>query len=258
VGIVCGHDGGVAARDLLVRFGDRVSVAGRYVRREDGDWLDLARVSDLMFHPADWKSSNSVRVLGLDSDAIPEDFGPDNSIVRGWALVTGVWRDDTIYVDSQGTVDRPVQIERPSLACSPPIDGWDTDATSTDVPELEFLRASGAIVCDGWFQDVSGALLLRVAASDVQLVNRVLGPRLPRRLCVVASRFTAEEVRRVQEGFDAHHHEWLFETWSVGNLDAEGQPFAFAELLRVTDHLANWADTIPDGLLDLRPTMIPA
>jgi hypothetical protein len=241
----------------VVRLGDRVSVAGRYVCREDGDWLDLARVNDLLVHPRDWRSSNSVRVIGLDPDAVPKDFGPDNSIICGWALVTGVWRDDTIYVDGQGTVDRPKQIE-PRLPCAPPVGGWDTGATSTHVRGLESLRASGAIVCDSWLCDVSGAVVLRVAASDVQLVNRVLGRRLPRRLCVVASRFSAAEVRRVQGGFDAHHQEWLFEVWSGVHVDAEGQPFAWAELLRVTDGLANWADTIPNGLVELRPTMIPA
>jgi hypothetical protein len=103
-----------------------------------------------------------------------------------------------------------------------------------------------------------GARVLIVAASDVDLVERVLGPRLPRRLCVVASRYSAEQVRDVEATFTARHRQWQFESWATGGLDHDGQPFAWAELMRVTDELADWADTLPDGLLELRPSMTPA
>jgi hypothetical protein len=117
------------------------------------------------------------------------------------------------------------------------------------------LRASGAIVRDQWWCTSGGAVVLIVAASDVDLVERILGPRLPRRLCVVASRYSADQVHEVEAKFAARSREWQLESWSVGGLDQDGQPYAFAELMRVTDDLADWADTLPDGLLQLRPSM---
>jgi hypothetical protein len=120
------------------------------------------------------------------------------------------------------------------------------------------LRASGAIVRDHWQQTSSGAVVLIVAAGDVDLVERILGPRLPRRLCVVASRYSADQVRDVEATFAIRHEEWQFESWGTEGLDQDGQPYAFADFMRVTDDLADWADTLPDGLLRLQPTMTPA
>jgi hypothetical protein len=77
-------------------------------------------------------------------------------------------------------------------------------------------------------------------------------------LCVVASRYSADQVRDVEATFATRHREWRFETWGAGGLDHDGQPHAFAELTRVTDDLADWADTLPAGLLELRPSMTPA
>jgi hypothetical protein len=98
------------------------------------------------------------------------------------------------------------------------------------IPEPPSLRASGAIVRDQWLRASRGARVLIVAASDVDLVERVLGPRLPHRLCVVASRYSAEQVRDVEATFTTRHRQWQFESWATGGLDHDGQPFAWAEL----------------------------
>ena len=253
-----GEDGGVSTQDLVVRPGDRVSASGRYVLSDDGEWLDLARVSDLMFHPAGWRSSYSVRLVGLDPAGVPRDFGSDD-IIPGYVRVTGIWQDETIRVDDQGTVTYPAQSHREFVApCAAPVGGWAPVATSDHVPELQSLRASGAIGRDQWWCTSGGAVVLIVAASDVDLVERILGPRLPRRLCVVASRYSADQVHDVDAKFATRHREWQLETWGAGGLDQDGQPHAFAELMRVTDDLADWADTLPDGLLELRASMTPA
>lgn len=249
----------MSTQDLVVRPGDRVSASGRYVSCDDGDWLDLARISDLMFHPPDWRSSNSVRLIGLDPAGVPRDFGSDDNIFAGLVRVTGIWQDETISVDDQGTVARPAGSHREFVPpCAAPVGGWDPVASSDDIPELESLRASGAIVGDQWLRTSRGARVLVVAAGDFDLVERILGPRLPRRLCVVVSRYNAEQVRDVEATFAARNREWQVESWSAGGLDHDGQPYAWAELLRVTDDLADWADTLPDGLLELRPSMTPA
>jgi hypothetical protein len=173
--------------------------------------------------------------------------------------VTGIWQDETISVDDQGTVARPAWSHREFVPpCAAPVGGWDPLASSDAIPELESLRASGAIVGDQWLRTSRGARVLVVAAGDVDLVARILGPRLPRRLRVVASRYSADHVRDVEDTFAARNREWQFETWLAGGLDHDGQPYACAELLRETDDLADWADTLPDGLLQLRQSMTPA
>jgi hypothetical protein len=248
----------VSTQDLVVRPGDRVSASGRYVLCDDGEWLDLARVDGLVIHPAGWRSSHSVRLIGLDPAGVPRNIGSADNIIPGRVRVTGIWQDETIRVDDQGTVSYPAQSHRELVPpCAAPIGGWDRLASANHVPELQSLRASGAIVRDQW-RWTGGALVLVVAASDVDLVERILGPRLPRRLCVVASRYSADQVHDVEAKFATRHREWQFETWGAGGLDQDGQPYAFAELMRVTDDLADWADTLPDGLLDLRVSMTPA
>ncbi|MEO8748962.1 MAG: hypothetical protein ABI384_01075 [Allobranchiibius sp.] len=126
------------------------------------------------------------------------------------------------------------------------------------MPELESLRASGAIAADWWMCEDGGAIVLIVAAVDVEHVHAVLGPRLPRRLCVVASRYSADHVREVREMLGSHGPDWGLQIYSPAGLGADGQPHAEADLLRVSDDIADWVDTLPDGLLELRPIMTPA
>ena len=114
-----------------------------------------------------------------------------------------------------------------SLVTHPaPPGGWDVAGQSCDVDGLDELRASGAILRDVWRRDESGALILQVAAGDVDAVERVLGAQLPRRLSVVPSRYTAAQLREVESMFAAHAAEWGFERWSHRGLDAQGQPYA--------------------------------
>jgi hypothetical protein len=249
----------MTARALVVRPGDRMSASGRYVAREDGDWLDVALVDDLLAHPSGWLSSHSFRVVGLDPAAVPTDWGPDNRTLPGRVRVTGGWDGETITVQQQAVVRRPDWVAptfRPP--CPPPDGGWDTTAEHRAVPELESLRASGAIAVDRWMCEDGGAVVLIVAASDVELVHAVLDPRLPRRLCVIASRYSTEHVREVRDVLRGRGYEWGVQICSPAGLAADGQPHAHADLLRVSDDIADWADTLPDGLLDLRPIMTPA
>jgi hypothetical protein len=58
--------------------------------------------------------------------------------------------------------------------------------------------------------------------------------------------------------FWAHKDDWGFESFSYQSLDADSQPFADACLTRVSTHLAEWADTLPDDLLTLTVAMAPA
>lgn len=247
-----------AARRLVVEPGDLMSAAGRYVRFDDDDWLDLAQVHDLVGRRGPWKSPRSVRLEGIDASAIPTGPDWDRSGIPGYVRVKGVWGEDVIRVDSQEPVPLAARERFPQVTLPAPSGGWDASSQSKDVAGLEELRASGLIVRDGWIRHTGGTLVLRVAASDVAAVEAVLAPQLPRRLYTVGSSYTAGQLREVEEVFDAHHRLWDFEIWSYQSLDAQCQPYADVGLMRVSRDLADWADTLPAGLLTLRPTMTPA
>lgn len=234
-----------AAGRLVVEPGDRVRAEGRFVRIDDADWLDLAQVDGLVLWSAPRKSDRSVRLVGAEAPVPPHRLH-----------VLGVWHGDVIEVEAQGPVEYPEGSEpRPELPAPP--GGWDTVDQSQQVRGLDELRRSGAIVRDAWIY-AEGAVLLRVAADDVEAVERALAPQLPRRLFVVQSRYTAAQLGEVADMFKAHARQWGFEEWGYEGLDASSQPYAFAALTRVSADLASWADTLPEGLLTLHPAMRPA
>lgn len=90
--------GVVAARDLVFGVGDKVRTWGRFVSGPDGDWLDVARVHDLVFREPGWKSDRSVRLIGLVAEAIPVDSASNRRL--GYISVVGIWRDGSIEVES--------------------------------------------------------------------------------------------------------------------------------------------------------------
>jgi len=60
-------------------------------------------MNDLVIRPPGWRSSHSVRLIGLDPAGVPRDFGSDD-IIPGRVRVTGIWQGETISVDDQGSV----------------------------------------------------------------------------------------------------------------------------------------------------------
>ena len=77
---------------------------------------------------------------------------------------------------------------------------------------------------------------------------------------MVSSRYSARQLREVQDAFDSHSRAWGFERWSTADLDPQCQPRAEAVLMRVSVELAEWADRLPEALLTLTltPTIRPA
>jgi hypothetical protein len=86
----------VAASDLVVEPGDRVRTWGQFVANSAGDWLDLARIDNLLPHPPGWTSGWSIRVVGVDAEQVPTDFAANRNI-----SVVGTWREDSIEVELQ-------------------------------------------------------------------------------------------------------------------------------------------------------------
>jgi hypothetical protein len=248
---------GRVARSAVVELGDRVRAEGRFVRLDGADWLDLAQVHTLVGRTGPWKSDRSVRLIGVDAAAIPAVGGADSSVMPEHLQVVGVWHEDVIDVEAQAAVAWPTTT-RSSFTLPAPVGGWDVDSQSQNVEGLEALRATGAIVRDGWLRERSGAVVLRVAASDVDAVQEALSLQLPRRMYVVQSRYTRAQLREVEDVFSAHAREWGFENWSDQGLDEQCQPYADVMLTRVSTGMASWAETLPAKLLTMHPAMTPA
>jgi hypothetical protein len=245
----------VAARDLVFGAGDQVRTWGRFVTDSAGDWLDLARVHLLIDRPPGWKSEWSVRLIGADAAAVPTD-GAANQ-VSGYISVVGTWRDDSIEVTAQspelpGREPIPDWTDPP---CPPPPGGWRHGAVGNLHYHIGDLESSGAMVTRVIFRPSADQEVLVVAATDIDVVTRQLSPRLPKQLCVVRSRFTREQLDKVGDVLHDHRHDWRLESFGLGSADEHAQPYTTAEPIRVTTEMADWADTLPDGLLRLRPAI---
>jgi hypothetical protein len=126
--------------------------------------------------------------------------------------------------------------------------------------DLDFgdLESSGAIVHPVIFRPSADQEVLVVAATGVDAATQQLFPQLPHQHCVVPSRFTSAQLDEVRDVLLAHWREWRLETCGTGSADPQAQPFATAEPFRVTADMAEWADTLPAGLLRLNPALRPA
>ncbi len=89
-------------------------------------------------------------------------------------------------------------------------------------------------------------------------MTQQLSAKLPNQLCVVPSRFTRAQLDEVHGVVRAHWRDWRLESFGIGGADEQAQPLTTAEPFRVTAEMADWADTLPEGLLRLDPTLGPA
>jgi hypothetical protein len=124
--------------------------------------------------------------------------------------------------------------------------------------DLDFgdLESSGAIVHPVIFRPSADQEVLVVAATDVDAATQQLFPQLPHQLCVVPSRFTSAQLDEVRDVLRAHWRQWRLESFGT-SADAQAQPYITAQLFRVTADMAEWADTLPAGLLRLNPALRP-
>jgi hypothetical protein len=247
--------GTMDVRELVFDVGDRVIGRGEMVTDVDGVWLDLARIIPLHFNRP--RSHQSVRLVGADSvrAAASPDIDPDWSVT-----VSGVWLGEVIEVESLSQPARPpasADQKWTTPPCPPPADGWPRAERDQN---LDFdrlaLENSGAAVTAVTFRPSPYQAVLVVAAADIDAVEKMLGPQLPDQVCVVASRWTREQLDNVRVDLMQHWQDWTLET--VGeDIDEQAQACVEVGLLRVTSHLAQWAATLPDDLLRLVPSLVP-
>lgn len=97
--------------------------------------------------------------------------------------------------------------------------------------------------------------VLVVAAEDPDRVERALRPTFGSALCVVPSRYSREEIDRTLRQL----REQQFWPMSASGRSAgeDGQATVTATFAWIEPEVADWAETVPDGLLDLDVWLTP-
>lgn len=248
---------------LVLQSGDRVSAWGRLVRTAHGTWLDPpVAVAAVLIHPRPVlpPSRAAVVVSGADFSRVDQRYELDGDI-EGWATVGGVWTGSELRIDRHSR-RQPEPDPGPAWdtpPCPPPAGGWahgTNHAGNLDF-DLGDLPDSGAAVMVVMFRPGAGQAVLVVAAADPEAVEARLRPQLGRRLCVVPSRWTKHEIEAVRGHLRRHWEDWnIYQSGVTASEDA--QALVTASLTRVLPEVAAWAATLPAGLLNLTPWLVPA
>jgi hypothetical protein len=249
---------GVGARHLVFNDGDQIRGWGQLVRTPDGDWFDPPQMDGLARQQPPHPSRYAVPADGADFAALAHRY-EDHGAVEGFATVYGTWLGDRIQISRQ-TDEWPVAVISPRWdhpPCPPPNEGWPHSQPADSLAfDLGDLQDSGAAVTVVIFRPGEEQAVLVVAAADVAAVEEHLRPQLADRLCVVPSRWTRRQLDIAQEQFRAMWEQWA--VWRTGEqYDEQAQPTFTASLLRVTDEIATWVDSQPEGLIRLKPCLTP-
>ena len=244
---------------LVVHDGDLAAALGRLVRNQAGDWfepeLPLAEPGGRprRVRPV---SPFAIRIAGADFDDLAGHF-EDDGMVEGFARVTGIWSGDQLQVQRQG-VPKGIAIFPPLWIippCPAPVGGWPRHRDNLRV-SLDDLLDTGAAVAVTVFRPGPDQEVLVVAATDPDTVEARLRPQLGQRFCIVASRWTTEELDAVRAHLHARQRAWnLFQLGQSTGED--GQARIVAKLTRVLPEIAVWATSLPAGIMSLDPWLRP-
>jgi hypothetical protein len=250
---------------LVVRDGNRVAALGRLVRNRDGDWFEPALPRTLIAGverrvAAPWRGA--VRIVGANFDGLTNRFEHAGA-VEGYATVTGIWSDDQFRAIRQTTPESsPHRYPRwKSPPCPPPAGGWPRldwgrGTWARGQYNLDYdlgdLEDTGAAVGVTTFRPSEDQAVLVVAATDRDAVEAQLRPQPGDLLCVVTSRWTKAELDAVRAHLHGHWEEWNL--YQLGPSNGEdGQTRMAAQLTRVLPEIADWAASLPPGILALEP-----
>jgi hypothetical protein len=243
--------------DLVVRDGDMVTGSGRLVRNRTGDWFEplLAAAAAAvgggrrMVRPV---SPVAIPIAEADFDELANRFENDEA-VEGFATLTGILSAGRLRVFQQA-IPLPTGVRSTGWVmppCPPPEGGWPRHRKNLHF-DLGDLNDMAAVVAVTVFRPGQDQEVLVVAAADVDAVETRLRPRLGRRLCVVASRWTTAELDVVRGHLHAHHREWnLLQLAQTSTED--GQACINVKLTWVVLEIASWVSSLPSGMVSLDP-----
>jgi hypothetical protein len=253
---------------LVLADGDRVRAWGRLVRGDRGDWFEPPRPRTLLLirdPPVAPAQPGAVPVAGADFARLA-DRRERGGLTEGYATLTGTWSAGQLLVDRQdrrpprAAADDVDFADWTSPPCPAPEGGWPRSPGAQRAENLDFdigdLRETGAAVAVTVFRPSRTQLVLVVAAADADAVEAWLRPQLGARLCVVPSRWTRRELQDVRDHLSRRWDEWNL--LAAGEInDSQGQPRVTARPARMLPEIAAWAAPLPEGLLLLRPWLVP-
>lgn len=245
---------------LVVRDGDLATASGRVIRNQAGDWFEPpVRVGYGERRPGTIRpvAPVAVRIAGADFDELAPRFTDGNGTVEGAATITGTWSAGELRVQRQAAPRPYIHQHFPRWVTPPgpaPAGGWPRG------DHLRFDRADlpdASVVTVTVFRPGQDQEVLVVAATDTGAAEAWLRPRFGDRLCVVASRWTTEELEAVRAHLDARHRAWKLV--GLGQSTSEdGQACIAARLTLVLPEIASWAASLPTGIVSLDPWLMPA
>ena len=244
---------------LVVREGDRVSAAGRLVHTRAGDWFEPWRYGGWSGTPRRVRQARrqAVRVIGADFDDLTNRF-EDEGAVEGFATVTGIWSGGQLRATRQ-TIPKRAPHRSPrweTPPCPAPAGGWPHLTWGHGDHNLDYdlgdLMDTGAAVSVTTFRPSEDQAVLVVAAADNAAVEAFLRPQLGELLCVVASRWTRAEFDAVRAHLNERWEKWSL--YQLGESSGEdGQACTEAKLTRVLPEIAEWAASLPSGIVAFDP-----
>ena len=246
---------------VMFDVGDTVTGWGEIRDDGDGVWFDPPHPIPLVGLPPGQRrprSRNAVRLLDLDWPRIAEQTATQPGPV--WSSITGIWRGDDLRVLSQRLAPpsgRP-QEAFPDWSvppCPAPEGGWPI-GDQLDLVDLDLLQSSENCVTTVTYRPRPDIVVLVIAVTDVAAAEAQWRSLVGSRLCVVSSRWSKQQLEEITARLVANYRTWGISMVSR-RVDNDAQSWVEAEVLRITPDLAAWAQALPDGVLELRPTLVP-
>jgi hypothetical protein len=246
----------------VLRHGDRVRANGWVVGVDGVTWFGPNYAVPLIFHPpgqqpAPRPSWFGVEVIGVDLTNLARWSGSDDAI-EGWATLTGVWRHDRLVVTGQQpipprTKHAPSRVRPP---CPPPTGGWPEGGVDENIDVPTEVIEQHAVTSVALYRPSRRQVVVVLAAENPSRALAALRARYGARLCVVPSLWSVSQIGDVLSRLRTETRQWLLYTFGP-DMTEHGQPFVFADIIRVLPDFAAWARSVPDGLLRVDPWLAP-
>jgi hypothetical protein len=248
---------------LIVREGAVARATGRVLEVEGEVWFERPEPVPLVWPPRPPRPGRfAVRAHGVDLDRLDRRQQHATGI-EGWTTLTGTWQSQRLRVRTQTSWQPPDSRRgrRTDPPCAPPPQGWPRNGEHGNPmpsapPDDEWEALS--IMQVAWFHPAGAGPVLVVSAEDPARVERLLRPEFGAALCVVPSRYTRQQIEGVARRLrvEGESRRWLISMHGSG-VGGDGQPRLTVELARVVPAMAEWAATVPDGLLAVDVWLAP-
>jgi hypothetical protein len=196
-------------------------------------------------------------VHGVDLDRL-DRWEQLDTVLTGWTTLTGTWRERELHVRSQTAWQPPARQDPWTVPpCPPPPEGWLSGPQPpaprrADWPALTITQVTN-------FHPEPDRNVLVVAAEDPERAEQALRPTLDAALCVVRSRHTQAQI---DAAWQRIHAEALAGRWLIGthghSATEDGQHQLTAQFAWLLPEVAEWATTVPEGLLAADVWLTPA